>query len=264
MAEFERIQNFRDLGGLPTKDGRKVKPGLLFRSGSLIQATETDLKILHDVYNLKAVVDLRTKYEIDLAPDHLVEGTQYIHLGLEDASGVVWKQIMAPDKPDVDPMGALITLAHEERVQGLARNMYVNFVTDPGSQRQFCKFLRSLSMMDEGGSVLWHCSFGKDRTGMIAAMVLGALGCSRFTILSDYAKSNEVYETRVEFVMSMMEDDDEKVKEVIRSFVGANVKCFELGLNAIEDRYGSMDAYIRDVLGVSESEINTLKDIFLE
>ena len=263
MAEFEKIKNFRDLGGLTATDGRKVKPGLLLRSGSLIQASDADIKALHDAYDLKAVVDLRTKEEMEMAPDRIVEGVSYIHLPLMDTSGAVWKKIMDPDSPDADPMQALIELAHHPKVQELARNLYVFFVNDTYSQKQFASFLRSLSMLD-GGTVLWHCSFGKDRTGMIAAIVLGALGCDRDTIMSDYAKSCKVYEGRLAYVMSLTEDDDEDVKETLRTFIGANVKCFSRGLDEIEDRYGSMSSYLSGTLGISAEEINILKDRYLE
>lgn len=266
MTPLQSIQNFRDLGGLRTKDGRRIRQGLLLRSGSLISVTDEDVETLRKVYDLRRVFDLRSTYEIGLAPDKQIPGVENINLELLDLAGDVWKKIVNSDISDISPMEKLVELGHTKEIQDVASRMYVFLAGDPKAMGKYTSFLRYMAD-DTPGATLWHCSFGKDRTGVASALMLGVLGCSKQTILEDYAISNITYAGRVKHVLDLIPENDpqrDEVAEVVRTFIGANVKYFEAGLDNATARYGSAMEYCRQGLGISENEIESIRAKYLE
>ena len=162
------IQNRRDLGGMKTKDGRTIRPGLLIRSAHLFRAEEQDLA------GISAVIDLRTPGERAEAPDRTF-GCAYHALPLfEDiTAGISHEQG-----------------AEEHLIPDLGR-LYARLVRECADA--FRQVLMTVMTHDfDSGAVLWHCTEGKDRCGMITAMVLELLGVDRQDIMTDYLKTNEV------------------------------------------------------------------------
>lgn len=261
MKEPERIGNFRCLGGLKNTDGRVIRSGVLLRCGALISASDQDLELLSDTYKVRTVVDFRSDYELGMAPDRMVPGAVYHHLPLIDSNGDVWKEIFSQGV-DGDPMDLLIKFADRPQVQKFARSMYIGLALDPDSVANYRRFMR-LVIEQEEGAILWHCSQGKDRTGMGAAYVLAALGCDVNTIVADYDLSNWQYSVKVREYCRRWNVTDPEVRNVIRTFVGANVDYFKLGINAVCERYGTMDNFLHECLGVSGSDVRVLRERYL-
>ena len=162
------IQNMRDLGGIRTADGRRIRPGMLVRSAHLAKAEEADLR------GISAVMDLRTPGESREAPDRTC-GREYIPL------------------PIFDDVQAGISHEHGAEDWGIPDMavLYGRLVTE--CAEAFGRALRTVMEHDfAGGAILWHCTEGKDRCGLTAALILEALGVDRETILADYLKTNEV------------------------------------------------------------------------
>jgi len=265
LTGISSIQNFRDLGGLRTWDGRRIRKGLLLRSGSLISASDEDVSILKNEYNLARVFDLRSRFEIGMAPDREIEGVRNINLELKDLAGEVWKQIIN-ESADHDPMERLVELAHTKKVQELAAQVYIYLACNEGAKDNYRFFLESLAD-DTPGATLWHCSFGKDRTGVASALILAALGCSKNTILGDYSISSALYAPRVVKVMELVPADDperDKVEKVVRTFIGANARYFEDGLHAGAVKFGGFREYFTKGLGLDMELIHKLRNKYLE
>lgn len=258
----ERIQNFRDLGGIVNREGRTVRHGLLLRSAALVQASDSDIELLSKVYRVRTVVDFRSDHEVMLSPDRDIPGSINIHLPMIDSNGNVWRDIMG-DSIDGDPLEMLVRRAGMPLVQQLARDMYIDLTMKPLAQRQYARFMR-LVADTTGGAVLWHCSQGKDRTGVGAALILAALGCDRESIVNDYDISNLHYAAQVDGFIRSMNVTDPNAIMVIRTFVGANVDYFCQALDAMEKEYGTLYGYVRDCLGLGEQEIQILRDRYLE
>lgn len=166
------IENLRDLGGIGTKDGRAVRFGCLIRSASLDRAGEEDLK------GVSAVIDLRTPGERDGAPDR-VWGRAYLPLPiLEDLTEGITREEGARGDLMPDMLSAYRTLA-VGRVPAFRRAVTAVMEHDFSS-----------------GAVLWHCTAGKDRCGLVSALVLEALGVDRDIIMADYMKTNDLWEPR--------------------------------------------------------------------
>ena len=139
------------------------------------------------------------------------------------------------------------------------------FIRNEFSQLQYAVFLQKLCEMQHG-AVYWHCSQGKDRTGIAAAFVLAALGADRETILQDYDISNDYYKDIVTDISNKIiaKGGGEEEIKVVQTFLGANVNYFNDALDIIDNEYGGMDKYLSDVLCLSNDDIKTLQDKYLE
>ncbi len=174
---FEGIENVRELGGLERADGAAVRQGVLFRTGKLSEATDGDIERLKDI-GLCAVMDFRDIGESRRSPDREVPGAVYYHL---------------PALPD---LGKLFTKSPRDEsytpqeVHNEFHSLYRYLALSPESHEAYARFFEIL-LASEGRPVLWHCTQGKDRTGVAAMLLLTALGFERETILREYMLTNE-------------------------------------------------------------------------
>ena len=178
------IQNKRDLGGLKTRDGRTIRKGMLVRSALLAQAEEQDLD------GVATVIDLRTIAERDEMPDQAC-GREYLPIPIfekvnESIDGVSHEQ--KKEQSLIPDMAVLYRIM---------MNQYAD---------SFRRVLTAVLEHDYSrGAVLWHCSEGKDRCGMTAALVLEALGVDRDTIMEDYLKTNLVNRPKAEAIREKLQ-----------------------------------------------------------
>jgi protein-tyrosine phosphatase len=167
---LEGLDNVRDVGGLPLRDGGQTRPGVLLRSASLHYLTPGDVEHLVDVLGLKLVLDLRTGREVDRDGP-----TAMARAGVE----TVWLSFLAEDgeplpeaDDDLDPM------VHN----------YLGYLSQRGEN--VVQAVRRLAAPDAGPALV-HCAAGKDRTGVLVALVLDAVGVQRSAVLADYMLSAE-------------------------------------------------------------------------
>jgi protein-tyrosine phosphatase len=169
--------NARDLGGLPTADGGTTRPGLIFRSDTVQHLTDGDARTLTDGLGLRTLIDLRTPGEAGREGRGVLAGTPVHYLNI-------------PFLPDAylepgDPEHKLIV---ERRAQQEPAEHYLEYLTRPGSP--VADAVRVFARPDELPA-LFHCAAGKDRTGVLAALVLELVGVDRETIVADYLLTNE-------------------------------------------------------------------------
>lgn len=255
------IANARDLGGLRLPDGSVLRSGLLLRGGALSTASDSDLKALRDDYHLARIFDFRTEREVSHAPDKPVEGADNIWLPAIDPDTEGLADMSLPKEAFADLGGYLLRNASNPLVQSISSHLYTDMVTNEYTQLQYAAFLMHIVRTD-GGAVYWHCSQGKDRTGLGAAFILAALGADRELILSDYRLSYDYYRSDVERLCSMVGTDAER--EVIKTFIGVNEKYFEDALDLIDRRYGSAEAYLRGPLCLTDRDFDILKQRYLQ
>jgi protein-tyrosine phosphatase len=170
---LEGLDNVRDVGGLPLREGGSTRSGVLLRSASLRHATPADVEHLIDVFGLRLVLDLRTQHEIDRdGPTALARaGIETVSLSFIPEEGRP-----LPEAGDTtDPM---------------LRN-YLGYLADRGEN--VVAAVRRLAAAD-AGPALAHCTAGKDRTGVLVALVLDTVGVEREAVVADYALSGEQIE----------------------------------------------------------------------
>lgn len=259
------VGNARELGGIVIGDS-KVRSGFLIRTGSLAGAVPEDLKRLSDVYKVASIADMRMKFERLGSPDPVVEGAVNHELAVfepEDFPGMDESMLYSDGQP-VDRK-TMVMLGIKN---GFINNrMYVSFLMSDRGRKAYADFFKILFGLPEGRSVLWHCTDGKDRTGLGAMLILSALGADRDTIMEDYLLTNEYNASAVEKVHSYADtlDMPEEMRRMLVFAGGAVYEDFmENAFDGIDKNYGSTDGYLREVCGVGEEEKRLLKERFLQ
>ncbi len=240
---LKTVANCRDLGGMPTRDGRKVRKNLLLRSAELSKASQEDLTILAKEHRLTLVLDLRTSGERKERPD---QPGQFENRHL-------------PVLPELT-----VGMSHEEDAESRAKKaefptmeqLYRDMVSDPVCQKNIGRVLHALMNHSfEEGSVLWHCTEGKDRCGFTAALVLSILRVEPALIMEDYLITNEVNEKKAEMVYRQMlaAGEREEFARSVRAAYIAKESYLNAAFDAMEELCGSTENYLRDALGIDES-----------
>lgn len=228
--------NFRDLGGYRTTDGKYVKWGKIFRSDDLANLTGNDLAYLRSI-PVNTVVDFRSPQEIGQAPDKLPsESTKRYELSISPGD--------LSQASQIDGLNAT-------QLEGFMMQMNEQMVSDPQYVAQYREFFRLLQ--DEANApLLFHCSAGKDRTGMGAALVLFALGVSEETVMEDYLLSNRYI---IDKYASYIEQ-----YPALSSLFGVKREFLQSGIDRIKRDHGTVENFLRRELNV---DIEKLRQLYL-
>jgi len=228
--------NFRDLGGIKTRDGRTVKWGKIIRSDEMNMLTDADLNYLSSI-PLISVVDFRSDSERSAAPDR-------------NPSSVQQNYSYAINPGNISSMDSLFYLS-ESQLDTLMMEMNILFVTDQYIIDQYKDFF-SLLQNEDKIPLLFHCTAGKDRTGMGAALILYALGVDENTIIENYLASNIYLEEKYADYIELYPN--------LRALFGVKREFLEAGLQHIKDEYGTVERFLEDVL---EVDIRAFRNMYL-
>jgi len=245
--------NFRDLGGYQTVDGRFVRWGMLYRSGVLSYLTPDDVKTLQQL-GIRLVCDFRSKQENDAAPENWENGLNLERLSLpidtQPAAGKEdpMKQMLAAN-PSADQLRAMMT------------KFYASFAfqTAPMYARVFDELKKDRLPL------AYHCTAGKDRTGVFSALVLLTLGVPEETVIADYALTNKYLSAGMnsDAARKMMGSGGEifarMSPEQRNVLMAADPEYLRSTLRAIDAKYGSFDNYRRQALLVSDVDRDALQ-----
>ncbi|CAM8672795.1 tyrosine-protein phosphatase [Sphingobium sp.] len=247
LVPLAQGSNFRDLGGYRTKDGKQVKWGLLYRSGGSAMLTADD-KARVQALGLRNMVDLRSDEERQFAPSQ-IDGVPYSTIGYSMAAMI---------KGDLRNGGAL----------------YRNFPEQLAPQ---LRILFDILKRNEG-PVEYNCSAGQDRTGFASAMILSALGVPRDVILADYHLSTSYRQPQYEVppINAALYPDNPVAQMFARyqnnpayakaqPLKDADGKAFlASAFEEIDARWGSVDNYLKQEIGVTAVDIAALKRAYLQ
>ncbi|MEP5569840.1 MAG: tyrosine-protein phosphatase [Halioglobus sp.] len=255
LLNFEGIDNFRDLGGYATSDGKTVKWGKLFRSANFSETSRADQKVL-DSLALKSLVDFRSAAEKEEEPNQLPKSPPFEVIEIPTMDGgdnSVGEEIMARfksgDFADFDPDRFMID----------ANRQFTSTFTP-----QFSEFMQ-IVLDAQGQPIVWHCSAGKDRTGFAAAILLRILGVPQDVVMQDYMLSREYsLAARKKELMLVRVLQGEEAADKIAVLLGVEEAWLEAAFEAIDEQYGSFDNYVHQALGLDETDIAHLRDTLLE
>lgn len=243
---FEGIENARDLGGLLRADGAKVKPGVLLRTGRLGEAADTDVARLREM-GLWAIVDFRDDGEILHAPDREVTGAAYHHY-----------QALPPLSEHFKPVNDPSYTAEE--IHEDFRRIYRFLAQSNEAQEAYTAFFQVL-LASEGRPVLWHCTQGKDRTGVAALLLLTALGIDEETITREYMQTNVFMQTILDSLAAM--EKPPMPMDMAREVFWVFPENLALYRRCLEIEYGSVMNYLELALGIGPDEIEALERYYL-
>jgi len=290
-VEIKNNYNTRHFGGCTTDDGRTVIKEKLIRSGQTIGFQDEDIQILRDHYRLKRIVDLRTVKETEGTPSlHSVPDTLYVNMDLMGGSAGLKEIALKTNKmalrkeSNAEERKRMMALhkAHDEEANKVIysfyalggtvesiidyfTNTYVTIIQSAHSQSML-RQLFDLLLIDDGGCTFFHCAVGVDRTGVVAALILSALGVSWDKCLEDYLLSKKFFTGINEAKMCevMKQTDNAEVIEGIRFMMDVNIIYMEKMHDFINNEYGSLDAYLSDVLLLTTDKITRLREIYTE
>ncbi|MCI8565156.1 MAG: tyrosine-protein phosphatase [Lachnospiraceae bacterium] len=257
---FEGIQNVRDLGGLPLAGGRQVKAGLLLRTGKLSDMTEKDREELCGRYHVTEIVDLRTRVECGQHPDQELAGAVYRWNPIfpEEAMGITREEAA-----EQDPLERKLIFLRslKGRAKENLQKYYPMMVQNPYCIKQLKAFFELVCGHGEG-AFLWHCTMGKDRTGVTAALLLHALGASRETILADYLATNEALSKMHEEQRRVIEKHtgDALLAEQAAIVDSVDESFLQAALTVLEQEYGGIDRFLEEQLGIGDKERLLLRE----
>ena len=238
---FGSISNVRDLGGIPAADGRTVRPGLLLRGAKLDAASDEDLAKLGALH-LRHIVDFRDPDERVRRPDRAVPGAEHHALpALDVLPGMTGTQEAAPD------------------FDAVFSQVYADLAASEAAAAAYRAFFRIL--LERDGPVYWHCTQGKDRTGVAALLLLDALGAPQEAALADYYASNAglaAERARTEEQMA-----GRWPPETLDTLFTVSPRFLGIWQRAIGDRFGGVRGYLTDRLGVTAAEIAALRAHYL-
>lgn len=243
---FEKISNARDMGGLRTAQGCIVSSGFLIRSANLSDATEADKNVLRERYRLSKIIDLRTEIERNEMPDASIATVDYLPIPIFD------KSVVGISHEKMSNNGQLLAVIPK------MGQLYCKMVTDPSCRENLGKAARCVMEHDfSKGSVLWHCTEGKDRCGLLSAVLLLALGMERSTIMEDYLLTNRVNAAKSEryYQMMLSAGKTETKAEMIRDIFLAKEEYLDAAFSTIDAQYENADVFLRDGLNIPQKLI---------
>ncbi len=245
--------NFRDLGGYLSSDGRKIKHGLLYRSGGLYLMNPEELETLKSL-NIKSVLDLRTSEESSAQPDPLLPGVEMIrHSGLTFANG---------DEIDFSPVGMSKIGEDGYNQLALLKEYYTHI---PFNNEAFRIFMSRVA--NNQVPLLFHCHTGKDRTGVLSIVLLLALGVAGEIVLKDFLLSNEFHKQTIEDALSKDKDrinDHPELGELIQMRTGVTETIGRMVIESISNSYDTLDNYYQIEYGLSPLDLQMIRDKYLE
>lgn len=229
LVQLDGAFNLRDLGGYPTADGGFTACGKVFRSDDLHSLTPNDIREL-EKKGLRTIIDFRAEGERHAAPDAALQTVvNDIHLPIDPANVTTLKNTLI----SVDA-GLMIKIYHL-----LVREFQPTY-------RRFFEIVQN----EAASPLLFHCSGGKDRTGLAAALFLSAAGVSREVIMNDYLVSRERAELKYA--------KEIKLKPELAPLLTVKPEYLEAAFDVIDEEFGGMDAYLTNQLGVDPKLIRQM------
>ena len=240
---LEGAVNFRDLGGYLTTEFRRIAPGRIYRAGDISKLTDADMEEMKR-RKIYTVIDFRGEDESVAAPDRLLPGADYLRLSAGSEKSADWAAFTQGYTSGTDVMTA--------------------FYSDVSVFRErYRPFFRKLLMLPDTSAVVFHCSAGKDRTGIAAALFLYVLDVPMETIMSDYVATNvyrrEENEKIIGYLTTHLGIDGKMATEVM----DANPRYLETAFQSLRKQFGSIDAFLYRELGMDEEAKFRLREKFL-
>jgi protein-tyrosine phosphatase len=239
VVRMQGAVNFRDVGGYKTTDGRSVKWGKVFRSADISHLTDKDVQVMESKH-IHTVIDFRGVKEAQQAPDRLPANTDYT---------------LSPAGSDSLPGAAQIAAMVREG-GGFLEKFY-------GSTQYFGErykpLFQKLVSMPEDQSLLYHCTGGRDRTGMATALFLYVLGVPQQKIEEDFVASNVYLAPMNARMFAGMQSATGMTEAQISQAMALRPELLHVFFQSIRNKYGSVENFMQQEMGIGPKEIALLK-----
>ena len=244
LIGLEAVHNFRDLGGYATADGRSTRWRTLFRSDGLYRLRGADDMSRVMQLGLKSVIDLRTEREQreqGIFPTDDIEVT-FHHLSIVD---VTWSDT---ETPEFDDEVEFLVWGYRDMLE-------------IGSSR-FADAMHVLAQTESLPAV-FHCAAGKDRTGVLAALLLSSLGVEDAHICADYGLTQDAMRRSIAWSKVHRPELAERYATIPKAYLAADPRAMQIILTELAQQHGSVRNYVREI-GVADATVEALGNLLLE
>ena len=258
--QFDSVLNFRDAGGQDTIDGRRVRTGVLYRSGHLGAASDADIATL-DGLGIRLVVDLRRPGDIASEGENRIPAgaaLRSVPIGdFDTQAGVDIRALLIEPRHRADParVPARSRPRHDAACRARAN------VVDDVHRTRYAEAVRAIAGSGKG-AVLVNCSAGKDRTGWTIAVVLLAVGVPESVVLDEYLRSNDALAHRVAALEHLAAAGLDTA--LLTPILGVDEEYLVTALATVTEQWGGLDGYLADGLGIEDSDRARLRERLLE
>ncbi len=269
-VDLPGIRNARELGGI--KIGHStIRKGLLIRTAKLNDATPEALERLHNIYNVRTVIDFRMTIEQKTSADPEIEGAKNVFLPVIEIEDTLKRgdpkivKMFKEGRITLDDRMKLFDLSYDNGM--LTNDLYESFLLPSHGIQAFRQFFKALLSLEKDCAILWHCADGKDRTGCAAMLLLYALGADYDTVMQDYLLTNAYNAEMIAAIRQKMAPanmPEEKLNALLFMSCSVNASYMDKAIKALNREYGSVLDYITGALNISEDEIKSLKEKFLD
>lgn len=264
ILDLHSVQNSRDLGGLTTTDNKRVKYGRIFRTANMAMLDDRDIELLKS-YNLKKVLDFRTDDVIANSPNVKIDGVEYIHIPI--VKGISSRVTSKGDYENRTMADIYLTFTMDFNGKGFEwmQNFYKNLYSSDYSLSQYKVFFDYLKD-NKDGAIIFHCTAGKDRTGVGAILFLTLLGVDREQIINDYLLTNESTRNDIEKAIALGKEReiDDNILYDIPYLNGVCREYAQLVFDYIDTECSSVNEFFKEKMGIDDDYINELKENYLE
>lgn len=252
MLPFDQVVNFRDMGGYPATDGRKVKYGLFYRSGELHKMTTADYERLNSL-GIKTVFDYRDDREAEAKPDPQFEN---IHNERIPAKGDVGFKMPTSSLKDMDNRAFLQTVNAD-----VFTKLYAHLPLNNPSYKRLMDIIQD----PENLGLLHHCAVGKDRTGVGGALILLALGVDEEIVMQDYLITNDCMKPVQDAMIPVLSQHlNEEQLQHFGDIMSAKEQYLQATFDAIKECYGDYNIFFEKEFGLTMEKRKALQDYCLE
>lgn len=255
MLDLEGGVNFRELGGYSTVDGKHVKWQKILRSGNMTDLTDNDLEYLTD-YGLRIDVDFRSPAETEYYADRYPEKAAYVNLPVYPFSKQLFKNL-----------GIVNYMKMKIDDQNFADQSYIQMLVDKHARMAYQKMFELLLANDKPNqSLVFHCSAGKDRTGVAAFLILSALRVKPEEILNDYLLTNLFFQgaSAKEINQLVTHDERNALADKLNSNLAVSEENFKVLQRTCETVAPTMEDYFEKYLNLTSAKLAKLREIYLE
>lgn len=240
LVHMQGALNFRDAGGYKTKDGKSIKTGRVFRSADISKLTDADMQTMANKH-IRTVIDFRGVKEAAAAPDKLLPATDYVQCPAGSDS-----------LPDAKQIAMMVK-------QGGWLEKFYGEGGLPYFGARYKPFFQKLLALPDTSALMYHCTGGRDRTGMATALFLYALNVPQQTIEADFVASNvylaPMHEKMYKGMAQMMQLDSAAVRKTME----LRPELLQIFFSTITAKYGSVEKFMEQELGVGKKELAELR-----
>lgn len=249
---FEKVANFRDMGGYETHDSKRVKKGIFYRSGDLSRMTDND-KTLFETLGIRTIFDYRDDYEAIAKPDPTFENVVNIRI---------------PAKKNDEfkmPSGTLKDIADRKFFNSINANIFTDMYSRLAFNNPSYKKLMEIIQEPDQLGILHHCAAGKDRTGVGGALILLVLGVPRNLVLADYLLTNDYMKPMRDAMIPLLAQHlNETEMQQFGDIMSAKERYLQAVFHAIDQKYGDENRFFEEEYGLDFSKRQKLQRYYLE